>query len=114
VVEVQNLNAARSTGLVRVPTSATTLLLESGVTIGFSSVGIKGFRSVDWWMFAARTADASVEPRDAEPPRGTHHHGARLGFWKIGAGTFNSCRGEWSPTAAPFSWPWASTRCARR
>lgn len=99
VVEVQDLDAPGSTGLVRVPAASTTLLLENGVTVRFSSVGAKGFRSGDWWVFAARTADASVELLDAEPPRGAHHHYARLGFWDIGAGTVSDCRGKWPPAA---------------
>lgn len=97
VVEVQDLDAPGATGLVRVPAAGTTLLLENGVTVRFSSVGAKGFRRGDWWVFAARTADATVEPLDAAPPRGTHHHYARLGFWDIAAGTISDCRGKWPP-----------------
>jgi hypothetical protein len=98
VVEVQDLDAATSTGVIRVPASdATQLLLENGVTVRFASVGAKGFRTGDWWVFAARTADGSVEVLDAEPPRGTHHHYARLGFWDLGAGTISDCRGPWPP-----------------
>ena len=41
----------------------------------------------DYWVFAARTADASVELLDRAPPRGIHHHYARLGIWDVGAGT---------------------------
>ena len=32
----------------------------------------------DYWVLAARTADASVEPLDRAPPRGIHHHYGRL------------------------------------
>ena len=39
----------------------------------------------DYWVFAARTADASVELLDRAPPRGIHHHYARLGIWDVGA-----------------------------
>ena len=34
----------------------------------------------DHWIFAARTADASIEQLDAAPPHGVHHHYARLGI----------------------------------
>jgi hypothetical protein len=97
VVVVQDLDDAASTGVIRVPAAATTLLLENGVTVTFSSIGTQGFRAGDAWMFAARTADASVEPLQAEPPRAIHHHHARLGFWDIAAGTISDCRGPWPP-----------------
>ena len=37
------------------------------------------FRAGDHWIFAARTADTSIEQLDAAPPLGVHHHYARLG-----------------------------------
>ena len=43
-------------------------------------------------MFAARTADASIEELDRAPPRGVHHHYARLAMWDAGAGTATDCR----------------------
>ena len=97
VVVVQDLDAAGSAGVIDVPAAGTTLLLESGVTVAFSSVGAKGFRAGDAWVFAARTADASVEQLDAAAPTATHHHYARLGFWDIGAGTLSDCRDPWPP-----------------
>ena len=57
------------------------MLLENGVTVSFASTGAKGFRAGDYWVFAARTADASVEILDRAPPRGIHHHYARLAFY---------------------------------
>ena len=98
-VAVQDLDAAGSTGVVAVPAAGTTLLLENGVTVSFGVVGGSGFRSGDAWVFAARTADASVELLDAAPPRSIHHHFSRLGFWDIGAGTLSDCRGSWPPAA---------------
>jgi hypothetical protein len=74
----QDLNDPSSTGVIAVPTGGTTLLLENGVTVSFSAAGPKGFRAGDFWVFAARTADASVEMLDQAPPRGIHHHYARL------------------------------------
>ena len=85
-VQVQDLDAAGSTGVIAVPAAGTTLLLENGVTVSFASTGAKGFRAGDYWVFAARTADASVELLDRAPPRGIHHHYARLGIWDVGAG----------------------------
>ncbi|MDE2394347.1 MAG: right-handed parallel beta-helix repeat-containing protein [Burkholderiales bacterium] len=96
-VQVQDLDAAGSTGLVAVPAAGTTLLLENGVTVAFSDAGGPGLRSGDAWVFAARTNDASVEPLDQAPPRAVHHHYARLGFWDLAAGTISDCRGHWPP-----------------
>lgn len=98
-VQVQDLDASGSTGLIAVPAAGTTLLLENGATVQFASTGAPGFRSGDHWEFAARTADASVELLDRAPPRGIHHHYARLGFWDVAAGTVSDCRHPWPPQA---------------
>jgi hypothetical protein len=94
----QDLDAG-TTGVIDVPGAGTTILLENGVTVKFSSVGAKGFRAGDYWVFAARTADASVELLEDAPPRGIHHHYARLGLWDLGvAGDPTDCRHPWPPT----------------
>lgn len=97
----QDLDAASSTGVIKVPAAGTTLLLENGVTVSFASTatgsGDNGFRAGDFWVFAARTADASVELLANEPPRGIHHHYARLGIWNVAAGTVTDCRTPWPP-----------------
>ena len=95
-VQVQDLDAPGSSGLINVPAFATTLLLEDGITVRFGS-GADGFRAGDFWVFAARTADTSVEMLDQAPPRGVHHHYTRLGFWDVGAGTVTDCRTHWPP-----------------
>lgn len=95
--QVQDLDAAASTGVIAVPAAGTTLLLEHGITVSFASAGARGFRAGDWWVFAARTADASVEPLADAPPRGIHHHYARLGLWDVAAGTVTDCRLPWPP-----------------
>ncbi len=96
-VQVQDLDATGSTGLIKVPAAGTTLLLENGVTMSFASTGTKGFKAGDHWEFAARTPDASVEMLDRAPPRGIHHHYARLGIWDVAAGTVSDCRKPWPP-----------------
>jgi hypothetical protein len=97
----QDLDAVGSTGVVKVPVAGTTLLLENGVTVSFASTatgsGDNGFRAGDFWVFAARTADASVELLANEPPRGIHHHYERLGLWDVAAGTVTDCRHPWPP-----------------
>lgn len=96
-VQVQNLDDAGSPGVITVPGSGTTLLLENGVTVNFASTGQRGFKPGDYWVFAARTTDASVELLDRAPPRGIHHHFARLGIWDVAAGTVTDCRHDWPP-----------------
>ncbi|MEO5658423.1 MAG: DUF6519 domain-containing protein [Polaromonas sp.] len=96
-VQVQDLDAALSTGVIKVPAAGTTLLLENGVTVSFASTGTKGLKAGDHWEFAARTSDASVEALDRAPPRGIHHHYARLGIWDAAAGTVSDCRNPWPP-----------------
>src|SRR4029077_16841604 len=96
----QDLDAPGSSGVIQVPAAGTTLLLENGVTVSFSVVGTSGFRAGDYWVFAARTADASVELLNQEPPRGIHHHYARLAVWAVGSGTDpTDCRNPWPPHA---------------
>lgn len=99
-MQEQDLDAAGATGVIKVPAAGTTLLLENGVTVSFASTGGaggKGFKAGDYWVFAARTADASVEILDRAPPRGIHHHYARLGIWEVAAGTVTDCRNPWPP-----------------
>ena len=93
----QDLDLASSTGVIAVPAAGNALLLENGITVSFASTGVKGFRSGDCWVFAARTADASVESLVNAPPRGIHHHYARLGVWTVGAGDPTDCRQPWPP-----------------
>jgi hypothetical protein len=97
-VQVQDLDLPASTGVIAVPGPGTTLLLEDGITVNFSS-GANGFKAGDYWVFAARTADTSVEELASAPPRGTHHHYTRLGFWDVAAGTVTDCRTHWPPAA---------------
>jgi hypothetical protein len=93
----QDLDAVGSTGVINVPAAGTSLLLDNGVTVSFSSAGAKGFRAGDYWVFAARTADASVEVLANEPPRGIHHHYVRLGIWDVAAEVVTDCRHPWPP-----------------
>ncbi len=95
---IQDLDAVNSTGVIKVPAAGTTLLLENGVTVNFPSTGTTRFRAGDYWVFVARTANASVELLTNEPPRGIHHHYARLGIWDVAAGTVtDDCRTQWPP-----------------
>lgn len=73
--------------------------LEDGVRVTFSGTD---FKVGDYWHFAARTTDGSVEALTEAPPRGIHHHYCRLALvrWD-GAGApatvIEDCRNQWPP-----------------
>lgn len=99
-VQVQDLDAVGSAGVIAVPAGTTTLILENGITVHFdAAAGTRGFKTGDCWVFAARTSDASVELLDRAPPRGIHHHHARLAIWDVAAGSASDCRKPWPPVA---------------
>ncbi len=79
-----DLNAPGSTGEIPVPPAGTTLLLENGVTVAFGLLpNARTFRSGDYWAFAARATDGTVEFLSQAPPRGIHHHYARLAVMSL-------------------------------
>jgi hypothetical protein len=87
-------------GDIPVPPPGTSLLLESGITVTFSVSSPGGsFLTGDFWAFAARTADGSVEKLNAVPPRGIHHHYARLAIVTF-PNSAHDCRTEWPPTTS--------------
>ncbi|HXB69527.1 MAG TPA: DUF6519 domain-containing protein [Candidatus Acidoferrales bacterium] len=76
--------------------------IEDGIRVTFALDPTTGnFKIGDFWVFAARTADGSVEVLDDAPPRGILHHFCRLGFinWgaTLAATTFTNCRNHWPP-----------------
>lgn len=107
----QDLDAAGSTGAIRVPAAAATdVVLEHGIVVRFDVEGAGGvFRTGDAWTFAARTADASVEELQREPPRGIHHHYCRLALVTF-PGDATDCRVPWpaegccTVTVRPGDW----------
>ena len=79
--------------------TAAPIAIEDGIQITFSTDPASGspdFQVGDYWVFAARTADGSVEELDAAPPRGIHHHYSRLGLltWDddVNDATITDCR----------------------
>jgi hypothetical protein len=93
-----NVNA--TTGLIDVTSTAQDI--EDGIQVTFNDDPAGGQLHVgDYWIFAARTVDGSVEALQKAPPQGILHHYARLGFmtWAAGgAGTFGpDCRQFWPP-----------------
>ncbi|HEV2387298.1 MAG TPA: DUF6519 domain-containing protein [Candidatus Acidoferrales bacterium] len=85
-------------GLIPVKAN-TTVVLGDGVQVSFSlDPAISGgqFLLADYWVFAARVVDASVELLDHAPPRGIHHHYARLAVITFPASA-PDCRVFWPP-----------------
>ncbi|MDP9422451.1 MAG: right-handed parallel beta-helix repeat-containing protein [Pseudomonadota bacterium] len=71
------LNALDADGLMT--TGAGPIDLEDGVQVSFSTATPGGsFNVGDYWVFAARTADASVEKLNQAPPRGIRHQYLQL------------------------------------
>lgn len=84
------LNPLDADGLMT--TAAGPLLLEDGVEVSFSIAAAGGvFKVDDYWVFAARTADASVEVLTAAPPRGIRHQYLQLAAIPAG-GVPTDCR----------------------
>jgi len=70
-------NAVDGDGLIA--TGAGPIALEEGIRIRFSTAPAGGaFRTGDYWVFWARTADASVEELADAPPRGIVHRYLQL------------------------------------
>jgi len=98
-----DLNAPGSTGQIPVPPAGTMLVLENGITVSFdlnpepTSANPTVFRIGDYWLFAARTADGSVEQITSAPPLGIHHHYAQLSIVTFPS-TTSDCRIEWPPS----------------
>jgi hypothetical protein len=89
-------------------TGAGPIDLEDGSRVAFSADPAGGlFHAGDYWTFAARTADGSVELLNAAPPRGLRHHYCRLGFITWGADltstVFLDCREFWPPACCDTS-----------
>jgi hypothetical protein len=96
---VVDLDAPGAKGVITVPTAGSTqIVLESGITVSFSlAAGGSGrFNPGDYWIFAARTADTSIEELTAAPPLGVQHHYARLGTVTM-PGSQSDCRRLWPP-----------------
>jgi len=104
--EIQDLDAASSDGTIDVPIGNTQILLEHNIVVSFDVQPTGGtFHTGDYWVFAARSIDATVEELTDAPPRGVHHH-----YTKLAVVTFpndeTSCRVFWPP---PTSTPPADT-----
>jgi hypothetical protein len=88
-----------SPGILPVPADGVPLDLADGVRIAFSTQPVGGEYQVgDYWTFAARTANASVEVLREAAPQGIHHHFARLALVTL-PHDVQDCRSFWPPGA---------------
>jgi parallel beta-helix repeat protein len=92
-----DLDDPLSPGVIPVPADGTSVVLEDGVQVTFDSDPTGGpVRSGDFWCFATRAADASVEELDFAPPEDIHHHFCRLAVAEFDGeqftGTPTDCR----------------------
>jgi hypothetical protein len=98
-----DLGATGSTGDIPVPPAGTPLILENGITVAFSLNPASGSFDVgDFWTFAARTADGSVEQLTQAPPRGIEHHYCRLALLSFNGTNWSQlcdCRSLFPPAA---------------
>jgi len=72
---VRRWDGATADGLV--PATAAPQLLEHGIHVAFAADG-GDLRTGDYWIFAARAVDGTIELLVDAPPRGVHHHYCRL------------------------------------
>jgi hypothetical protein len=94
---IVDLDLPGSSGVIPVPPSGTSIVLEDGVQVTFHTDPAGGtYHVADYWAFAARTADASVEALTEAPPRGIHHHYARLALVTL-PNDVTDCRTLWPP-----------------
>jgi hypothetical protein len=87
-----DLDAAASNGSIVIPAGNVQLRIEDGIIVTFTADPAGGnFHVGDYWTFAARSADASVEILASAPPRGIHHHYAKLAVYTPPSG-IEDCR----------------------
>ncbi|MDX2506787.1 MAG: DUF6519 domain-containing protein [Gammaproteobacteria bacterium] len=91
-----DLDGNASEGVIPVPAAGTSIVLEDGVQITFEDFVVDNgrYKAGDFWLFIARTIDASVQELDDEPPCGIHHHYCRLAIAEIANGAFVSVSGD--------------------
>ncbi len=96
-----DLGANNSTGDIPVPPAGASLILESGIKITFGlSAAAGSFNVGDFWNFAARTADGSIDVLTNAPPLGIHHHYTPLSVVNFSPLSNTDCRTPWPPSGA--------------
>ena len=92
----QDLNASASSDGIPIPAAGVQLALENGILVAFALAAGGEFKVGDNWVFAARVADGSIEQLTDAPPRGIHHHYARLAVVTF-PDSETDCRVLWPP-----------------
>ncbi|MGA7810345.1 DUF6519 domain-containing protein [Bradyrhizobium sp.] len=83
-------------GDIPVPPKGQSVILENGIAVSFDlAVAGGSFVPGDYWCFATRN-DGSLEQLNEAPPRGVHHHYARLAVVTFGNPAAN-CPLAWPP-----------------
>ncbi len=91
-----DLNASASSDGIPIPAAGVQLALENGILVAFALAAGGEFKVGDNWVFAARVADGSIEQLTDAPPRGIHHHYARLAVVTF-PDSETDCRVLWPP-----------------
>lgn len=115
--DLDSLDSDRE-GVIPVPDPKTALFLENGILVRFGLASEGGiFHTGDYWNFAARMADASIEILTDAPPRGIHHHYARLAVVTSTADTgspiVSDCRILWPPPGVGTGHDCSCDRCVK-
>lgn len=101
-----DLSEPDSGGVIPVAGPSITLLLEHGLQITLEMPTNGSARTGDYWCFAVRTADASVEVLEQAPPLGIHHHYCRLAVVRSTGEQFEAepvdCRPRFPPLTQLF------------
>ena len=91
-----DLDAAPVSDGIPVPAPGVRLALENGILVDFGLIAGGEFKPGDHWVFAARTSDGNIDTLDQAPPRGIHHHYARLAVVTL-PDDETDCRVLWPP-----------------
>ncbi|MEV7731567.1 DUF6519 domain-containing protein [Streptomyces sp. NPDC088921] len=83
-------------GVLKVSDALGGFVLQDGVQVTFSATEDSLLRTGDHWNFTARSADGSVQPLVAAPPRGPKHFYGRLAVVDL-PGEVIDCRTVWPP-----------------
>jgi uncharacterized protein DUF6519/parallel beta helix pectate lyase-like protein len=85
--------------LTRPAVAGATNRLENGIWVTFEGAATDLLQAGDYWVFAARTADGSIDTVVNAPPRGILHHYARLALVRSGRRPvrISDCRIFWPP-----------------
>jgi len=92
--------ASAAEPLTRNTSSGVAIPLEHGISVTFGPAATDTLHAGDYWVFAARTADGSIDLVDQEPPRNTLHHFAKLALVTSGTppAVLTDCRTPWPPS----------------